>query len=344
MIEFKSGDILKEPVEAIVNTVNCVGVMGRGIALQFKNIYPQNFKEYAAACKRKEVQPGQMFIVKVSNLTNPKFVINFPTKRHWKGHSRIEDIESGLEALVKEVKELEIRSIAIPPLGCGLGGLNWSEVKPKIEKAMANLENVQVVVFEPAGAPEAKAMRATAKVPNMTAGRAALIGLIEQYLRGLLDPVVTLLEIHKLMYFMQEAGQPLKLKYEKAFYGPYATNLSHVLKHVEGHYVCGYADGGDAPGKEITLIPGAMQDAEKFLVGEPDTVERFKKVADLVCGFESPFGMELLSSVHWVVTKEDAKTLDDVISAIYGWNDSKRQFSKIQIETALKILQEKSWI
>ena len=342
MIELKSGDILKEQTEAIVNTVNCVGVMGRGIALQFKKSYPQNFKAYEAACKRKEVQPGKMFIVKVSELTNPKYIVNFPTKRHWKGQSRIEDIESGLKALAEEIVALGIKSIAVPPLGCGLGGLDWRSVRPKIENALGGIENLQVVVFEPSGAPAAATMKPSSKAPNMTSGRAALIGLMEQYLRGLLDPVVTLLEVHKLMYFMQEAGEDLKLNYEKALYGPYATNLGHVLNHVEGYYLSGYADGGDSPGKELSLIPGAVQDANEVLENSLSTIERFKKVTSLVSGFESPFGMELLASVHWVISKERASSEDEVVKAIYDWNDRKKQFSEEQIKLAIRIMREKN--
>jgi len=344
MIEFKTGNILKEQAEALVNTVNCVGIMGRGIALQFKNVYPLNYKEYESACKRNEVKPGQMFVVKVSELTVPKYIINFPTKRHWKGNSRIEDIDSGLVALVSTIKKLGIKSVAIPSLGCGLGGLNWGEVRPRIEAAFASLTDVRAIVFQPSGAPDAMEMQRSKNVPKMTPGRAALVGLMDRYLHGLLDPVVTLLEIHKLMYFMQEAGEPLRLKYEKALYGPYATNLGHVLNHVEGYYVSGYADGGDAPDKEIQLIPGAVENANKFLEQEPETVARFKRVADLVEGFETPFGMELLASVHWVVAQESAKSVDEVIAAIYGWNARKRQFSQRQIQLAYKTLQDKDWL
>src|SRR5271163_799270 len=126
MIRFATGDILKADAEALVNTVNCVGIMGRGIALQFKNAFPANFKAYAAACKREEVQPGQMFVYATGTMTNPKWIINFPTKRHWRGKSRIEDIEAGLQALVADLKRLKIKSVAVPPLGCGNGGLDWS--------------------------------------------------------------------------------------------------------------------------------------------------------------------------------------------------------------------------
>jgi O-acetyl-ADP-ribose deacetylase (regulator of RNase III) len=259
------GDILAADVEALVNSVNCVGIMGRGIALQFKNAFPDNFKAYAAACKRQEVQPGKMFVFETHTITNPKYIINFPTKRHWRGKSRIEDIDSGLKSLATEIKSRHIRSIAIPPLGSGLGGLNWLDVRARIKSKLQDLLNVDVLVYEPTGAPDAETIARTRRVPKMTPGRAALVELIHRYLGGLLDPFVTLLEVHKLMYFMQEAGQPLKLRYSKASYGPYAENLRHVLHAIEGHLVSGYADGGDAPNKQIELVPGAVTEAQAFL-------------------------------------------------------------------------------
>ncbi len=149
MIEYKSGDLLQEDAEALVNAVNCVGVMGRGIALQFKKTFPDNFKAYAPACKNGDVKPGRMFVFTNSEPINPKYIINFPTKRHWRGKSRIEDVETGLDDLIKVISEKNIRSIALPPLGCGLGGLPWAEVKSRIETAFKPLPNVQVIIFEP---------------------------------------------------------------------------------------------------------------------------------------------------------------------------------------------------
>ncbi len=154
MTEITTGDILLADAEALVNTVNCVGISGRGIALQFRHAFPENFKAYAAACKRGEVQPGRMFVFEMGQLTNPRYIINFPTKRHWRGKSRLQDIESGLTALVREVRERHIRSVAVPPLGCGLGGLRWSEVRPKIEAAFAELPGVQLIIFAPAKSPD----------------------------------------------------------------------------------------------------------------------------------------------------------------------------------------------
>ncbi len=344
MIEYKTGNILTEDAEAIINTVNCVGVMGRGIALQFKKAFPENFKAYAAACKREEVQPGRMFIYDIGGLTNPRYIVNFPTKRHWRGKSRMEDIESGLKALAGEIRERGIHSIAIPPLGSGLGGLEWVEVRERIEQALADMQDVRIIVFEPKGAPAAEKMVRNREVPNMTPGRAALVELMHRYLAGLLDPFVTLLEVHKLMYFMQEAGEPLRLKYNKAPYGPYAENLRHVLNAIEGHLVSGYADGGDAPDKPLQLVPGAIEDASAFLGAHTETRERFDQVTKLVEGFESPFGLELLATVHWVMKHEQADSMEEVVSRIHAWNTRKLQFTPRQIGLAVDVLSQKGWI
>lgn len=343
MIEYKTGDILLEEAEALVNTVNCIGVMGRGIALQFKNAYPENFKAYAQACKKGEVQPGKMFVFATGQLTNPRYIINFPTKRHWRGRSRMEDIDSGLKALVEVLRESGIRSIAVPPLGSGLGGLNWAEVKPRIESVLGALKDVQVLIYEPKGAPATETMVHQQEAPKMTAGRAALVELMRRYLEGMLDPFVTLLEIHKLLYFMQEAGEPLKLQYKKGPYGPYAENLRHVLKLIEGYFVSGYADGGDSPDKIIKLVPGAVKDAESFLTQHPETSQRFEKVSSLVDGFESPFGLELLSTVHWIIKNEPIQNVEDVVERTHRWNARKKQFSPRQIKLAVDVLAKKGW-
>lgn len=343
MIEYKQGDILRADAEALVNTVNCVGVMGRGIALQFKRAFPQNFKAYATACKNEEVQPGRMFVFETGQLTYPRYIINFPTKRHWRGASRMQDIDSGLQALVETIDQYKIRSIAIPPLGSGLGGLNWSEVKPRIEAVLQPLTDVRIVIYEPHSEPAIEMVH-NRKVPKMTAGRAALVELMNRYLIGLLDPSVTLLEVHKLMYFMQEAGEPLQLKYQKAHYGPYAENLRHVLNAIEGHLVSGYADGGDSPDKPLQLVPGAVKEANAFLQEYSETRDRFDRVSSLVEGFESAFGLELLSTVHWILKNESSNTIDEVVHHTYSWNDRKRKFTPRQIRIAVDVLTSKHWV
>lgn len=344
MIEYKTGDILAEDAEALVNTVNCVGVMGRGVALQFKRMFPDNFKVYEARCKREEMQPGQVFVFETGEALRPRYIINFPTKRHWRGKSRIEDIESGLASLAKEIRSRNIQSIAIPPLGSGLGGLNWADVRARMQTALEALDDVQITVFEPGGGPADERTNRSTTPPKMTAGRAALVGLMAHYLRGLLDPFVTLLEAHKLMYFMQAAGEPLNLKFAKGPYGPYAENLRHVLSAIEGHMISGYIDGGDAPGKQLELVPGAVEDAATFLDASPNTRERFDRVTELVEGFESSFGLELLSTVHWVVNRERAQDIGDIENGFYGWNERKKQFSRRQIKLAFDVLSDNGWL
>jgi O-acetyl-ADP-ribose deacetylase (regulator of RNase III) len=149
MIEHVQGNLLQADAEAQINTINCLGIMGKGLALQFKQAYPEMFRAYQRACRAKDIQPGRMWIFNTGKVTNPKFIINFPTKRHWRGRSRIEDIESGLAALINDLRRLGIHSIAIPPLGCGLGGLDWNVVRPMIEKAFEELPEVRVLLFSP---------------------------------------------------------------------------------------------------------------------------------------------------------------------------------------------------
>jgi O-acetyl-ADP-ribose deacetylase (regulator of RNase III) len=344
MIEYKNGDILLEDVEALVNTVNCVGIMGRGIALQFKKAFPENFKGYAKACKRDEVQPGRMFVFETGQLLNPRWIINFPTKRHWRGASRMEDIETGLVALVNTIRDYHIRSIAIPPLGSGLGGLDWNIVRAKMENVLAQLDGIQITIFEPDGAPKTNKIVRNRVVPKMTTGRAAMVGLMQRYLKGLLDPFITLLEIQKLMYFLQVSGEALRLKYVAGHYGPYAENLRHVLNAVEGHLLSGYDDGGDNPHKQIQLVPGAARDAEIFLAQHPETLSRMRCIENLVDGFETPFGLELLATVHWVVVEHGARSLEDTIKRTYAWNERKKQFSRRQIQIAAMVLADQHWI
>ena len=344
MIELIQGDILHADVEALVNTVNCVGVMGRGIALQFKKVFPENFKRYKAICDKKELQPGKMFIYDLNQLHNPRYVVNFPTKRHWKGKSRMKDIEAGLQALVEEVRKRNIHSIAIPPLGCGLGGLCWENVRTRIEEAFQDMDDVQVLLYDPKGAPLAEKMVHSKKVPDLTVGRAALLILMRRYLAAVMDPFVTLLEIHKLMYFMQESGEVLKLQYNKGYYGPYARNLRHVLTIMEGHYINGYGDAEDNPERQINLLPEILPHAESFLEDHPSTLNHFQRVVDLISGFETPFGMELLSTVHWIASREGATTTDQAGSKTYGWNDRKRMFQEKHIRLAWEILESKGWL
>jgi len=340
VIHYTKGDILDADVEALVNTVNTVGVMGRGIALHFKQAFPENFKAYAAACDRGEVRPGRMFVFETDQL-RPGWIINFPTKKHWRGKSRMEFIETGMEALVEEIRERGIRSIAIPPLGSGLGGLDWTQVRPVIERALAKIPGVEVMIYEPGG--KAQEMKPS-QAPKMTPGRAALVGLMQRYLTAMMDTSITLLEVHKLMYFLEAAGQPLRLTYSKGHYGPYAENLRHVLQAINGYLIEGYSAEGDAPNEELRLRPGAVESAEAFLADDPDTRERFDEVTRLVEGYETPFGLELLATAHWAMSEESAGTNDEVAKAFFAWEPPKSQFNSEQIAAAADRLRGGFWL
>ena len=345
MIKIKDGNILRADTEALVNTVNCVGFMGRGIALQFRKAYPENFEAYSKVCKEKKLHPGIVYTYRVQTLGGPRYIINFPTKRHWKGKSKLEDIEKGLIALVEEVKRLDIRSISIPPLGCGLGGLTWETVRPIIEDAFSTLPEIEVDLYEPRGAPKAEQIVNRTEKPRMTVGRASLVILIHKYLEAMLDDSVTLLEIHKLMYFMQEVGEKLRLNYKAAPYGPYAENLRHVLTRIDGHFIKGFGEGTEYPKKEISVIPEACSLAESYLNDHPATRERLERVERLIEGFETPYGMELLSTVHWCAIHEKYSDPDHLMHLVHQWSGRKRIIMKDEhIKIAFERLKALGWI
>ena len=328
MIQLTHGNLLTADVEALVNTVNCVGYMGKGIALQFKKAFPANNDAYRAACVKGEVQIGRMFVHATGSALNPKVIINFPTKRHWRDKSRLEDIEAGLIALVAEVQRLGISSIAIPPLGCGLGGLDWDDVRPRIETAFAPLPQVRVLLYAPAGAPAADAMPIGTAQPRLTIARALLIKLIAQY--SALDYRLSLLEIQKLAYFLQEVGQPMRLGYRKGPYGPYAHNLNKVLEVLEGHYIRGYGDN-QKPDVSLELLPDAVAQADALLQDEA-TQARLERLSKLIEGFETPYGMELLSSVHWLAVHDEPRVNDAeaALAELQRWNPRKHKMFRLE--------------
>ncbi len=334
----------QDDVDAIVNTVNCVGVMGKGIALQFKNKWPANFSVYETACKAKRVRPGSMFMFDSGGLVKPNYIINFPTKDHWRGKSRIEFIHDGLVDLITQVKRLGIKSIAIPPLGCGNGGLNWVEVRSLIEKAFADLPEVEVRLFEPAGAPNPKSMEVRTTRPRMTAGRAAILKVLNTY--RALEYGLSRIEVQKLAYFLQEAGENLKLSFVKNQYGPYSEELRHALNRMEGHFIRGLGDG--VVEAEIEPVAEALAEAEQFATasGHSALVQHVSRVASLIDGFQSPYGMELLATVHWVATREpNVRTPEQAISAVRAWNERKaRIMQPTHVLVAWKRLAEQQWL
>ncbi|MCQ8847892.1 macro domain-containing protein [Alteromonas stellipolaris] len=337
------GDLLKQQdVDAIVNTVNCVGVMGKGIALQFKKKWPENFKAYAAACKQGDVKLGQMFTFELGALATPRYIINFPTKGHWRSASKLEDIESGLKSLVDNIKNKNIKSIAIPPLGSGLGGLPWIEVKKLIFAYLEPIDDLEVRLFEPNDSIKATQLDINTPKPKMTAGRAAILALLETYRS--VNFGLSKIEVQKLAYFLQEAGENMKLQFQKDTYGPYADALRHALNTMDGHYIQGVGDG--VVESEIRPIESALGDARQFLETSNENINsRIQRVAQLIDGYQSPYGIELLSTVHWVNKNEGASNPAEAFKAIQEWNDRKKVLmTPLHVEAAWNRLEQTGWI
>lgn len=346
MINLKSGNLLEAKTEALVNTVNCVGVMGKGIALQFKQAFPQVFNEYRKACERGELRPGKVQVVSTKSLFYPRYVINFPTKDHWKGKSKIQDIKTGLNSLVETVQRVGITSISIPPLGCGNGGLNWLEVRPLIEEAFSILPNVEVFVFEPDGAPIANSMPIGTKIPNLTFSRALVLRLWMAYQNLDLDTELNQLVVQKLCYFLQVAGVDLKLNYVRGQYGPYADNLKFVLQTMEGHYTRGYGDKAD-PAAEIQLLIKDSSVIDEAIKTNTQAVESLWKVIRLVDSFHTPYLLELLSTVHFVSaeSKEASLSYSYVVTGVKEWSQRKESlFRPKDVKLAWEHLKELGWI
>jgi len=348
MLKLTTGSLLETNAEALVNTVNTVGIMGKGIALQFKKAFPDNYDAYRKAAKEGKIKTGCMFIFERKSLTNPHFIINFPTKHHWKENSKLEYIKEGLSELVKEVNRLGVKSVAVPPLGCGLGGLNWYKVYSLMKEAFVRTPEVDWIVFEPAGKPQAKDMPNKTEPPRMTEGRAAVLGLIQRYLKPGYAYTVSLLEIQKLVYFLTLTGELNKVVFCKERYGPYADVMRHVLERMEGHFITGYGDGGNEPNLQIKILPEAANKAEKYLQLHPEINKHFNEVVELIEGFETPYGMELLATVHWVATRENKKAKEDpeiALQEIKKWSTRKSETMQLpQVKAAWKKLKRNGWL
>lgn len=340
MIELRLGNLFDADVDALVNTVNTVGVMGKGVALQFKRKYPDNFRAYEQACQAGQVEIGKMLTFDRGEQARPRFILNFPTKKHWRQPSKLEYIDAGLIDLVNEVRRLGITSIAVPALGCSNGGLAWSDVKPRITKAFEVLPDVRAVLFKPRLSSEGIIDKPREK-PNLTLGRALMVQLIDFYR----EPGYSLgkLEAQKLAYFLQEAGQPLQLDFVKNRYGPYAEAVNHVLQRLEGHYITGYGDRNTR--SKIQVVPSVLGDVQKVLDEYPDAKERLERVKELIEGFETPYGMELLASLHWLNAHEGIAQFEDVGPALSAWSKRKPElFIKGHIAIGWRHLKDRGWL
>lgn len=338
MIHYQTGNLLNSEAEALVNTVNTVGVMGKGIALQFKNIFPNNFKLYYNACKNNEVKVGQLLVTEEEALLiGKKIIINFPTKTNWRLPSEYQYIEAGLTQLVKVIKEKNIKSIAIPPLGSGNGGLDWNKVKQILEKHLADV-NCDIHIYEPSAAIQEALKKERVK---LTPARAMLLSLLYELVRN--GEFVSEFSSEKIAYFLQRFGakETFKLEFQPNFYGPYSGKVKHVLYYLNGSYIMGYSSKDKKPFEELGLIPDAEIEVNEFLdrpenAAYKSTVEKTKS---FLFGFYSSFGLELLSTIDFIISEKKASTKEAIVKELENWSDRKKtlftnpKFIQIAINT-----------
>lgn len=325
MIRYTSGNLLEADVDAVVNTVNTVGVMGKGIALMFKERYPENFKAYAAACEAGEVRLGEMFVTPGVELDGPRWIINFPTKEHWRHPTKPEWIREGLQDLQKVIVEKNIRSIALPPLGCGNGGLDWAVVRPMIEEGLSDTEGVEILIYEPTRRYQNVAKKQG--VEKLTVARALVAEMIRRY--ELLGFDCSLLEIQKIAWFLERITRRLGLKdvldlrFEANRYGPYANRLDHLLNGLDGSYLSCEKRIADATATDSIHFNNDKRDRLEafFNTSEARPYVPVIEAADkLIDGFQSPVGMEALATVDWLITQTAIEpTLEAVRKGISEW-------------------------
>jgi O-acetyl-ADP-ribose deacetylase (regulator of RNase III) len=324
MITFRQGNLLQARAEALVNTVNTVGVMGKGIALMFKERFAENFQQYAAACKAKQIKTGKMFVTQVHELDGPRWIVNFPTKQHWRSPSQMAWILDGLQDLRRFLIENQVKSIAIPPLGAGNGGLKWADVREKIETALGDL-NTEILVFEPTAEYQNVAKRTG--LETLTPARALIAELIRRY--WVIGMECSLLEIQKLAWFLEQAianncpgDNPLNLQFVAHKYGPYANRLEHLLNHLDGSYLhCEKRISDASPLDTIWFDDERRTLVQAYLQSEAKPyMPALEQTTELIDGFESPFGLELLATVGWLLTKESVEpTLEAVRKGLHHW-------------------------
>lgn len=323
MIHYKTGNLLDSEAEALVNAVNTMGVMGKGIALQFKNMFPNNFKLYSKACKNKELKVGQLFVTEEEALLlGKKIIINFPTKTNWRLPSEYEYIKAGLAELVKIIGEKKIRSIAIPPLGSGNGGLDWNKVKQILELQLKNVD-CEIHIYEPNTEIQDVLKKERVK---LTPARAMLLSVLYELIRN--GEFVSEFSSEKIAYFLQRFGakETFKLDFQPNFYGPYSGKVKHVLYYLNGSYIMGYSSKDKKPFEELGLIMDAENEVNEYL-GKPENIAHkniVEKTKTFLSGFYSPFGLELLSTIDFIISEKHADTQESITKELESWSDRKK--------------------
>ena len=330
MIHFTKGNMMTSSADALVNTVNTVGVMGKGIALQFKEEFPRNFITYKVACSSGELTPGKLLITKELNSNGEeKIIINFPTKLHWRNPSKYEYITEGLKELVKAISEHYIKSIAIPPLGCGNGGLDWNIVKGMIEEALKDAK-CEIYIYEPNT--EIK-QTLQAKPKNKEIKLTPSRGLITyaMYYYDSLGENCSLFVANKLAYFLQRNGSKTfaKVKFTAHHYGPYSTQIDHIVYDLNGSYIKGFEQMSATAFEPLTMQYDRINEVSEYVrTLDKSEQDSLKETIRLISGFESTLALEVLATVDFIRHTTPGISLDGTIKAIHNWSDRKTKLLK----------------
>lgn len=343
MINYIIGNILESKAQALVNTVNTVGVMGKGVALQFKKTYPNNFKAYEDACKKDKIVIGKMFVTFDSNLyTGDKIIINFPTKKDWKKPSEYTYIEEGLNDLISVISKYKIKSIAIPPLGAGNGGLKWELVKKIIEGKLKHLDT-EIFVYEPTAQIREQLKEERVK---LTEARALLLYVLYDLVKN--GEYVSEFSSEKVCYFLQRLGAKkyFNLEFKPLFYGPYSGKIKYLLNALNGSYIIGFSDMNKKPFEPLTLVTDGYEAVKNYIEDNNELFSIAKKTMEFLDGFYSDFALEILSSIDYIASQHNTFDKETISEKLDKWSYRKsNMFSNPKyIDITIKHLQKVTFV
>lgn len=325
MITYLQGNLfsLFNKVDAITNTVNCVGVMGKGIALEFKNRFPINYKEYRIKCASKELTIGQSFVYEIPSHLQTKYIINFPTKKHWRNPSKVEYIEQGLDNLTTLIAEYKIKSIAMPALGCGNGNLDWKVVKPIIEEKLSHLKDVNIIVFEPS-IQDKQQTKQESKRPRLTKDRKKLLLLMNEYNTSTKGPLLTYIEVNMLSYLLFFENE--KMQFTLKSNGPFLDEIKNIILLLSTYYIEPIPNLKPNLATQIKILNTNIPSKQEIL-----SDEHYLKVKHLIKGFETYNELLVLSVTHWFMFKENIDT-QYLLQTVYNWL---QQNNHVEVERPL---------
>lgn len=332
MVTYIKGNLLESKAQALVNTVNTVGVMGKGLALQFKETFPENYRIYHEACKKGKLHIGQMLVTEENTLQGTKIIINFPTKESWRKPSTYEYIAKGLLALKEEIQNRKIPSIAIPPLGSRNGGLDWNIVRRMIEDNLSDID-CEIMLYEPS---EVILDRMKLERVKLTPARAMMLYVMYDMINQ--GELLSEFAAEKIVYFLQRFGakNEFKLEYKHGYYGPYSGKVRYVLRYLNGSYMMGLVEMNQKPFETIWAITDGQKDVNEYLNKEEN--QHFLQIAEItksfLDGYYSNFSLELLATVDFIIQNDlslsdwnhkDAEMVTKVIlEDISKWSNRKR--------------------